>query len=860
MKYVKWFAEIQREDIGIVGSKAVTLGELTSCGFPVPIGFCLTTQAYWDFLQINNLCKPILNILSAINFEDSIQIEEGTKKIRDLIGEGQISVDIVEEVTEAYQILGELSVAVRSSATAEDLSRASFAGQYETYLNVRGKAVLLQHIKRCWAGLWTARATLYRLRQGLGHNKVSISVIVQTMIPSTTSGVMFTTNPVTGNEKEIVINATWGLGKALVDGLVTPDEFLLDKTTKTIHQKAIRTKDCMVVCRDDGGTTEVIVPESNRKQQSLGNVQLTILAKLGESIETHFGVPQDIEWAHYEAKLYILQTRPVTATVESQPPVSWENPVPGAKWIRTWRLGEWLSAPVSPLFETLLIPILVAAREEQGTEHLGWKLPRSWRLKKPWYCIVNGYFFSRAELNLFSFLTFLGSAVPRIEGAITRWRTTDLPAYLERFANFKRFNISQARNSELLAYVEELCRDAGAWWYLMALDGGGTGFMENILHIFLRKAVKDGPDPCVFLRGYKSKAFEGVLVLYALAREATKSEEIRCIFEQEESSEVLSSLEKNHMGQQFLAKLGSYLERFGHQVSSIDLVFPTLEEETIHLIPILRYYIMGEIKDPSEKLSVQVTQREHAVAEVLRKLRRAPLRRRIFQWLLNRTQELARRREDTAFSFQLGWPLMRKALLELGHRLKTIGLIPQSDDVFFLTKDELWRAVRDLEEKRPVENRLGELAKERRARWEWLRRLSPPDRIPSAEHPSWKRKGPKYWGEGGLFRSPSGNQLLGIGVSSGQASGYARVLLTPDDFHKLRRGNILVTVATTPVWTPLFTIASAVVTEVGGIASHASIVAREYGIPAVVATGVATRVIKDDQIIVVDGSRGVVYI
>jgi len=857
MKYIRWLTEIRKKDIRQVGSKAVTLGELISWGFPVPAGFCLTTQAYQDFLQTNGLYKSILNILGTTSHEDSIQLEEDAKKIRGLVEEGQIASDIAQEVTEAYQVLGKPPVAIRSSATAEDTPEASFAGLYETYLNVRGGSALLKHIKKCWAGVWTERAMLYCLHQGFDHAEVLLSIIVQSMIPSSISGVMFTINPTTGDKKQIVINAAWGLGKALVDGLVTPDEFIIDKAKGTICQKTITAKNRMVVCRDDSGTSEVVVPDASQTQQSLTKAQLVTLVELGRSIETHYGFPQDIEWAFHEDKPYLLQARPVTAIAKSQPAISWENPVPKAKWIRTWRLGEWLSTPVSPLFETLLVPVLVAAREERRIGHLRWKLPRSWRLKKPWYCIVNGYFFTRAEVNILSFLRFLASAVPTIERAMKRWRTTDLPAYLERVANFQQFNIPQARNSELLTYIEELCRDAGAWWYLVSLNGGAAGTIENILCIFLRKVIKDG-NPAVFLRGYENRAFQERQTLYELACEATKNEEICRIFEFEEPSKTLSRLEKIPIGQQFLAKLQSYLERFGHQVSSLDLFFPVLKEQPSRLVPILKSYIAGEAKNPSENLRLQVAQREQAVTEVLQKLKRAPLRRRIFQWLLNKTQEVAQQREDSIFFFQMGWPLMRRVLLELAHRLRTNGLLFQDEDVFFLTKDELWGVARELEEKGSAENQLGELAKERRTRWEWQRQLSAPDRIPSAKHPSWKRKGPKYWGEGGLLHSSSGDKLVGIGASPGQVRGCARVLLSPDDFPKLRKGDILVTVATTPVWTSLFNLASAVVTEVGGVASHASILAREYGIPTVLATGVATKVIKDGQVIMVDGSKGVV--
>jgi pyruvate,water dikinase len=542
--------------------------------------------------------------------------------------------------------------------------------------------------------------------------------------------------------------------------------------------------------------------------------------------------------------------------------VQWKNPVPGTKWVRTWRLGEWLSDPVSPLFETLLIPVLSMARERGGGEHLGWRLPQGSRLEAPWFWVINGYFFARADVSLPSFVRFLLLDVPRMEKSIARWRRIDLPKYMQRLDDARAFRPQEATPTQLLERVETLCQDAAAWWHLISLDAGGAGFTEQMFRSVYQRLAKGEAPAEHLLRGLDSPVLAGERRLYELIRQVHDDADVQRAFELARPEQVLDALKESDGGRVFLDKLDAYLGEYGHQVASLDLLFPTPQEDPALLVPILRKMMTGEMPDPAARFAEMVARREQAESELQQRLARSPVRRQIVTKMLQRCQALAQRREKTVFSFQWIWPLLRGTVLELGRRLVAEGVIDRVNQVFFVTRDELWDASRALENgRRDSVNRLAARAVERRERWEWQRTLSPPDRIPPTSDPVWKRhRGPAFWGESHYGQAKDGQELIGLAVSAGRAKGPARILHSPADFHRFCRGDVLVAKTTSPVWTPLFGLAAGVVTESGGVTSHASIVAREYGIPAVVATGCATRAIQDGHVIQVDGDAGVVHL
>ncbi|NJE42490.1 phosphoenolpyruvate synthase [Thermococcus sp. GR6] len=335
-KFIKWFEDLGKKDVALVGGKGANLGELTNAGIPVPPGFCVTAEAYKYFVENvrvedgRTLQEWILDIITRTNVDDSKQLQENTAKIREKIISMEMPAEIAKEIVDAYKKLSQrfnkdaVYVAVRSSATAEDLPEASFAGQQETYLDVYGEDDVLDKVKRCWASLWTARATFYRAKQGFDHSKVYLSAVVQKMVNSETSGVMFTANPVTNDRSEIMINAAWGLGEAVVSGAVSPDEYIVEKGTWKIKEKYIAKKEIMIVKNPETGkgtvtvkTAEYLGPEYVEKQV-LTDEQILEVAKIGARIEEHYGWPQDIEWAYDkdDGKLYIVQSRPITTLKE----------------------------------------------------------------------------------------------------------------------------------------------------------------------------------------------------------------------------------------------------------------------------------------------------------------------------------------------------------------------------------------------------------------------------------------------------------------------------------------------------------------------------------------------------------------
>lgn len=324
-EYIKWFHEINKSDIPLVGGKGANLGELTQNGVNVPPGFFVTSSAYKKFISISNLDEKIKEIINSLDVEDSAQLQLKSKEVRDLIISCKVPEEIRKNIEESYIKFGETigikdpSVAIRSSATAEDLPEASFAGQQDTYLEIKGIDEVVSHVKKCWASLWTARAIYYREKQGFNHFEVSLSVVVQKMVNSEKSGVMFTANPVNNNTNEIMINASWGLGEAIVSGAVTPDEYIVEKDSLSIVEKHIADKKVMIIKKDSGvGTVEVNIEDylgfDKVRTQCLSDEEIKELSRIGIAIEELYGSYQDIEWAFDKdtKKLYILQSRPIT--------------------------------------------------------------------------------------------------------------------------------------------------------------------------------------------------------------------------------------------------------------------------------------------------------------------------------------------------------------------------------------------------------------------------------------------------------------------------------------------------------------------------------------------------------------------
>ena len=862
MTYVRLLGDLSRADAPIAGEKAATLGELAGLGLPVPAGFCVTTNAFDDALDRAGLHEQAETLVAQAG-DDAGALEEVSARLREAIAHISMPTDIASEIALAMDGLG-LPVAVRSSATLEDTATATFAGQYDSYLNVLTVGGVIEKVRDCWASLWSPRALRYRRERAL-QGSGQMAVLVQRLMDPIASGVAFTEDVTSGRSDHMTVSAAFGLGEALVSGVVTPDLYIIEKATRQVLHRFAAYKERHAVTNPQGGIIEQMLPEERRQALSLTDAQLSSIVDLALEAEKNLGAAQDVEWAVNDDGVHLLQSRPVVKLGDSGDEVEWKSPVEGAKWRRNWRLGEWLADPVTPLFSTAMLPVLVAGREKQGLGHLGWEQPPSFAMPEPWLCIVNGYFYTRQDPPF-------GGPGPRTDPAerirgmterkpwLENWATVHLPAYIERLEEMKRFDLQAASHGAILDHLLELYLDAGEFWYLLAPIG--FGFEEFFFKPVYERVTPEDSRPVMssLFSGYGGKTLESQIELEEIAIQAASDDSIAALFRDLPSERVLEALEAAPGGPALRQRIERYLEEYGCQVFSLDFFFPTLGEQPDVTISAIRNYLTIPMQPVREKVASQEVVREQATRWVLDHVTGSPEDLQTMTALLGWHQTCARVREDGTFYFQSGWPLIRRALGELGRRLAETGLLRDREDIYFLELGELEVIARGLDQGRQLPKEVSEPVGRLRREWEARRKLSPPDKIPAADDPSWESS-PFSRMPTGLDTDDEGRAVLrGQSASPGRRSGRARVIRSPQEFDRMRPGDILVAVATNPAWTPLFPLASAVVTETGGGATHSSLIAREYEIPCVMGTGVATQVIRDGQIITVDGSRGVVLL
>ena len=436
MTYTAWFDEIRKDDIALAGGKGANLGELSHAGLPVPAGFVLTTTAYDAFVEANSIEEAILGRASVTRADDPAVFEEIAEAIRALFSGGKVPEEMADEILAAYQKLSEdavgTPVAARSSATAEDLPGMSFAGQQETYLNIRGAEALLDGVKNCWASLWTARAMAYRARQSVDPATVSLAVVVQRMVESEAAGVMFTANPANGRRDQATISAAWGLGESVVSGSVTPDSIVVEKQSGRVLSRETSDKQVMTVY-SESGTEERPVPEARRRQPVLDDGAAAELARYGKRIEVHYGIPQDIEWALAGGEFFIVQSRPITALPEpmADPPTDWSVPDPKGFYVRA-SIVEQMPDPLSPLFADLANRSVPRSLDKLMNELLGSGTLREGELAFP---TVNGYAYYYYKMAAILRISAKALAVlPSLYGrgkasGVKRWREFSHPRY-----------------------------------------------------------------------------------------------------------------------------------------------------------------------------------------------------------------------------------------------------------------------------------------------------------------------------------------------------------------------------------------------------------------------------------------------
>ncbi len=813
-------ADFAADDVARAGGKGANLGELVRHGFPVPPGVVLTTSAYAALLADTGLGRRLDRLL-----------ESGSdgSTIRDEFARTAMPERIRAEISAAYASLGAGPVAVRSSGTAEDLAGAAFAGQHDTYLNVLGEDAVLAAVTDCWASLWTDRAMAYRERHGIAPGKAAIAVVIQKMVPADTAGVMFSANPVTGERGDIVVDASPGLGEAVVSGRVTPEHYVLDGSGR-VRAFTPGGREVAIRAAAGGGTQEYAARESTGP--ALTRQQLTELARLARRVQDHFGRPQDIEWAIAGGRLYLLQARPMTA-LPPQPP----------------RLSR---------FQRLVGPFFVEMFQERP-----YPLDVSGWMQRGILAMLHGMAGSVGIV-----FPSVAQILPEEDGVVIRLvppvprptlRVLGAPVSLARRA--RQFDPARwTEDPRFAAFLENVRRLGGgepkllSWREVIALADGAFDAMRGITE--LRKSYLPGVAvPVLKLRvmllllgkprlasaliaGAETRTSQANRALEALAERVRSSPSLERAFTGLRPGELLEQLGHNQEFREFDAAFRAFLAEYGHRetVSVVLSSTPTWSDAPEVVLGLITA-MLGERRAAADQTG-------GALAELSRHpaLRFEPLRRHLLS-VVDAAKAGMAFREDSHFYATMVLPPLRRALLELGRRLCAAGVLADLEEVHHLRYEEL-AAITDPGALPPSEReRYRRLVLDRAAKRREL------DGIPLLDPAVLFRQG----------RRPPGVLVSGVPASRGQATGKARIIRGPAEFGLLRSGEVLVCPYTNPSWTPLFQRAAAVVVDAGGIGSHAAIVAREYGIPAVMGTGSGTSVLRNGDLVRVDGSTGRVF-
>lgn len=839
----------------VVGGKGRSLSEMTKAGLPVPGGFHIGTTTYRDFIADNNLQSRILEEAGKASGRE----QAASQNIAKLFAETDISAAVAVEIKTAYAKLGDrLAVAVRSSANAEDLPDMSFAGQQDTYLNIIGEQALLAAVRDCWASLWTPRGISYRLQMGIEPDQVAMAVIVQIMVPSEVSGILFTANPATGERSEMIANASFGLGEAIVSGQVTPDTYVFDREENKVRETIIGAKEQMIICDGEGGTIMQEVSKSKRQQSSLSEQHLAGLAELALKSEQHFGgVPQDIEWAIKDDTLYLLQSRPITK-LPPQPlkDLKWEPPAPGATLLRR-QIVENMPDPLSPLFDELYLDIGLQQGMDRSLVRAGAPHTIADMTNGNVHLTVNGYAYQRRDFKAVQGVDPKIMAEFGVKGQtewwtklVDLWRDDWLPDYQALINEWAKLDVTTASDRVLLEGIKALALEDAYYWEESSKVFATAKVTDEQLQGFLKAAAPDHNFTSgMFLSGFNSRTMQAQMDIWEMSKLIQADESLAEMVNITAAPKLLTALRNHPAGGPVVEAIDQYNQTYGHQIYSLDFVEPTAAEDPIPVMVALKSQVQDKHYDPTEHHAAVAEKRKAAVREIREVLSDDQMWQ--FRWHLWKARHFYPHREEVVFWLGGAWPVLRKIALQLGQRMVAVGTFNAPDDLYFLRLENIEKAISARAESKSLPE-LGQLAADEKELREARKRIHPPGAIPVDQHanPAATQK----------LNAPDSNVMSGFAVSPGKIKGEVSVILSPADFDNMKANTILVCPMTTPAWTQLFSHATALVTDIGSILAHGSIVAREFGIPAVLGLGNVTQRLKSGQRISVDGDAGIVEI
>jgi phosphohistidine swiveling domain-containing protein len=839
---VKTFRELTADQQPYAGGKGGALARMFQAGYPVPDGFLILPTAFVD---------------DALAPDAWIKVQAQLDRLRSA------------DPSTAF--------AVRSSAMSEDSAQASFAGEFETVLNVRTDEEVRDAIRSVYHSRQSERVQAYSQARGMaptapggGHE---IAVVVQRLVHAHASGVLFTANPLTGQRDQAMISAAWGLGEAIVGGLVTPDTLLVDKPTGRVVERQTADKEVMTVLLGSG-TEEQPVPDALRHEPVLSDAQAAELVALGVQIETLYNMPMDVEWTlsqqgeAAEPSFAIVQARPITAlppaptergTATLSPPAGWKLPQGSYMAIRN-NIVELMAEPLSPLFRTLGLAAVNASMHRLLGSFFGKAdlMPEEIIIAVNQYAYYNGSWSAGQLARIL--LRSVGITKYMFTGAVERWTEEGRPRYVATVEQWQATEWRELPATELLA-AARLLTEAAIDAYGAMVSGliPAAWISEALFTMTYRRLIKrrNDPEAPIYLLGYDSLPILAEKSLYDLAQWVRGRAGLAAYVAATPAGQLAADLEREPAParvapadwQEWEDGFHAHLQRYGHTIYNLDFANPVPGDDPAPLLEACKLFVQGQGVNPHERQRAAAKRRDEATLAMLNRL--GGLRLKLFRKCLAPAQRYAPLREDALADVGLGYPLLRQMLRELGHRFVVGAAIDQPDDIYWLEQDEVEQAATRLEEGHGLEY-WSERVGQRRAAWAAANQLTPPRSLPQRQIPGLAKL------KAALSTGREEEVLKGVAASPGSVTAPARVLGGPEDFAEMQAGDVLVAAITTPAWTPLFVRAAAIVTDVGGPLSHGSIVAREYGIPAVLGTGSATRRIRSGQIVTVDGTAGTV--
>ena len=871
------FQDIDKTKLKLVGGKGANLGELSRIeGVRVPGGFCITTEVYKEIIGNSKEFNSLLDQLVILKADNSKDIRETSTKIRKVIEEIAIPKSIDNEITRHLEQLGEKNAyAVRSSATAEDLPTASFAGQQDTYLNSRGKDAILKDISKCWASLFTERAIIYRLQNGFDHRKVYLSVVIQKMIFPDVSGIMFTADPVTANRKTLSIDASFGLGEALVSGIVNPDNYKVHQGR--ITGKKISIKKLAVVASEEGGTKKEEIGLDQQNVQSLTDKKILELERLGRKIEEHFGSPQDIEWCLVDDTFYIVQSRPITTLFPIPQANDQDNHVyvsVGHQQMMTdpmkpLGLSFWLlttRAPMRTAGGRLFIDITSMLASPTGRETLlNVTLGKSDPLIKDALTTIieredfikslpddkkeSGPGISNKAVSPPNYQT-LNDYDPTIVSDLIKSSETSIEALKQ--------NIQTKSGSELFDFILEdiqqlkkIAFDSQSFGVLMTGINASFWINEKMNEWLGEKNAADilsqsVPNNITSEMGLALLNVADVIRPYPeVINYLSRSVRIR-------DDRFFDELVKLDGGQETREAIETFLKKYGMRCSGeIDITKTRWSEKPTTLVPVILSHIKNFEPNAGNRKFEQGRQealkKEQELVDRLAPLPDGEQKAKETKRMIDLVRNFSGYREYPKYAMVNRYFVYKLALLKEAEQLVQARVIDEKEDIYYLSFEELREVVPHSGGTNKLDH---QIISKRKDEYKLYEKLTPPRVITS--------DGEIITGKYKRENLPA-HAMAGLAVSSGVIEGRARVILNMEDVD-IEDGDILVTSFTDPSWTPLFVSIKGLVTEVGGLMTHGAVIAREYGLPAVVGVENATRLIKDGQRIRVNGTDGYVEI